>query len=128
MSEENNGSEVVLVVEDDAFLGRVISEQLRQAHINAVQFTSAEVALEAAKKKQPDLIVLDIFLPGMNGLDMLAELRKDEQTKNIKVLVVSNTDDTKDRDRAKELGASFMIKGATSPDEIVAAVKANLAI
>jgi CheY-like chemotaxis protein len=109
----------VFIVEDDVFLGRVLSSQIRDSKMNAELFNSAEEALEALKMTIPDIILLDIFLPGMNGLDALALIRKDDRTKNIPVLVVSNTDEAKDRERALELGAKFLIKGASTPDEIL---------
>lgn len=121
-------SKTVYVIEDDVFLGKVISEQIREIPLNATQFTSGKEGLDAILKKQPDLLLLDIFLPDMNGLDVLHELRNHEETKNLPVIVVSNTDEATDRAKAASLGAQFMIKAATSPDEIVAEVRRVLTI
>lgn len=121
-------SKTIYVVEDDVFLGKVISEQIREVHLNATQFTSGKEALEAVIKKSPDLILLDIFLPDMNGLDVLQEIRSHEELKQLPVIVVSNTDEASDRLRATDLGALFMIKAASSPDEIIAQVKQVLAV
>ena len=121
-------SKTVYVIEDDVFLGKVISEQIREIPLNATQFTSGKEGLDTILKKKPDLVLLDIFLPDMNGLDVLQELRNHEETKNLPVIVVSNTDEAKDRLKAQELGAQFMIKAATSPDEIVAQVRQVLTI
>ncbi len=109
----------VFVVEDDVFLGKVLSSQIGSAKMHAELFTTAETAIEALKTTTPDIILMDIFLPGMNGLDALEAIRKDEKTKSIPVLVVSNTDEAKDRQRSTDLGAKFLIKGASTPDEIV---------
>ena len=109
----------VFIVEDDVFLGRVLSGQIREAKMDAQLFTMAEDALEALKTTIPSIILMDIFLPGINGLDALEQIRKNEATKHVPVLVVSNTDEAKDRDRAVSLGAEFMIKGASTPDDIV---------
>ncbi len=116
----------VFVIEDDMFLGRLLNDQLHNAPIEPKLFTSAEDAIEAMKTTVPALIILDIFLPHMNGLDALELIRKDERTKNIPVLVVSNTDDAEHRDKAVALGAHFMIKATSSPDEIIAKVLENL--
>lgn len=117
----------VYIVEDDVFLGRVLTEQVKAIGIDVERFMSAEDAMKAIETINPDLILLDIFLPGQNGLDMLEELRKKEYGPKISVIVVSNTDDAKDRLRAQDLGAQFLIKAATTPDEIVAQVQATLA-
>ncbi len=112
-------SKKVFIVEDDVFLGRVLSSQVREAEMDVKLFTTAEDALEALKTETPNIILMDIFLPGINGLDALEQIRKIEALKTLPVLVVSNTDETKDRDRAISLGAQFLIKGASTPDEIV---------
>lgn len=109
----------IFVIEDDVFLGKVLSSQIDASKMHAELFTNAEDAIEALKTTTPDIILLDIFLPGMNGLDALEAIRKDEKTKDIPVLVVSNTDEAKDRQRSLDLGAKFLIKGASTPDEII---------
>lgn len=116
----------ILIVEDDVFLGRVLSGQMKDAHMEVTCHSSGEDALEYMKSNIPDLVIMDIFLPGMNGLDVLDAMRNDPRTKLTPVLVVSNTDEAKDRERAKGLGARFLIKAATSPDDIVAAVEETL--
>lgn len=128
MSYMEQNSKTIYVVEDDVFLGKVISEQIREAHLNATQFFSGKEALDTILKKMPDLVLLDIFLPDMNGLQVLQEIRSHEETKALPVIVVSNTDEAKDRVLATELGAIFMIKAASSPDEIIAQVKQVLGI
>ena len=70
---------------------------------------------------------MDIFLPGVNGIELLEMIRKDDATKNIKVLVVSNSSENKHRDIVTSLGASFMVKAAVNPAFIVAQVKKMLA-
>ncbi len=109
----------IFIVEDDVFLGRVLSGQVREAKMQVELFNTAEDALAALKTGNPDMILMDIFLPGMNGLDALEAIRKDDATKSVPVLVVSNTDEAKDRQRALDLGAKFLIKGASTPDEIL---------
>lgn len=118
----------VYIIEDDVFLGKVISGQIREVPLNVTLFTSGKEGLDATIQSRPDILLLDIFLPDMNGLDVLKELRNHEETKNLPVIVVSNTDEAMDRDKAASLGAQFMIKAATSPDEIVAEVQRVLMI
>ena len=121
MTDTNLNSKKVFIVEDDTFLGSILEQHMSE-RAKVTLYRNGEEALAALKTETPDVLVLDIFLPGINGLDLLEQLRKDEHTKNLKVLVVSNTDEKKDRDRATSLGAAFMIKAMTEPQDIVNAV------
>lgn len=121
MTETNLSSKKVFIVEDDTFLGKMLVQNMSE-HVQVALYPNGEEALSALKTESPDMLVLDVFLPGVNGLDLLDQLRKDERTKNLKVLVVSNTDEKKDRDRATSLGATFLIKAMTDPQDIVDAV------
>lgn len=121
MTETNLSSKKVFIVEDDTFLGKILTENMSES-VKVSLYPNGEEALTALKTELPDMLVLDIFLPGINGLDLLEQLRKDERTKNLKVMVVSNTDEKKDRDRATSLGATFLIKAMTEPQDIVNAV------
>jgi len=116
----------VLVIEDDLMLASIITRQLAKEHIVSALLNSGEKALENIKDFKPDVIILDIFLPVVNGLDLLEAIRKDDTIKHIKVLVVSNTDQKNDRERAKNMGAGFYLKAAVTPKEIVDEVKRML--
>jgi DNA-binding response OmpR family regulator len=108
----------VLVVEDDLMLASILVRHLTKAGMDVVLATTGATAFESVKKEAPECVVLDIFLPGKNGLDVLQEIREDAKTKNLKVVVVSNTDQKQHRDRAAELGADFILKAAVTPQEI----------
>jgi CheY-like chemotaxis protein len=110
----------VLIVEDDAFLQSLLSQKLLSK--GYVLLTSREgiKAIEMAKAEQPDIILLDILLPGMNGFDVLEELKADEATKDIKVFMLSNLGQQTDIDKALKLGAEqFLVKANTTPDEVI---------
>lgn len=109
----------IFVVEDDVFLGNILTQKVKEAHIEVTRFMSAEDMLKALETVTPDIILLDIYLPGVNGLQALATLRDNPKTKDICVIVVSNTDEKKDRDEAARLGAKFLIKAITDPEEII---------
>lgn len=109
----------VYIVEDDVFLGDLIVDHMQKENINITRLLNAEKALEAIKNDVPDIILLDIYLPGINGLEFLEVLRNDPRTKKIPVVIVSNTDQAKDRERAANLGAEFMLKAITTPAKIV---------
>lgn len=126
MTDTQIQSKKVFIVEDDTFLGKILIDKMAEEHVDTTLLTSSEALLGALEHTIPDLILLDIFLPGMNGLDALEQLRKDEKTQHIKVIVVSNTDEQKDRDRASSLHAEFIIKAMTDPQDIVKKVQDTL--
>lgn len=109
----------IVIVEDDAFLGGVILRHMLKDNIKAMLLTTGEGAAETIKKEMPDAVVLDIFLPGVTGLDILDMLRKDSATDKLPVLVVSNTDQAQDREKVKKLNAAFLIKALVTPSKIV---------
>lgn len=116
----------VLLIEDDMFLGDILLNHMLKQGIKATLLNTGENALENIKKNVPDVLLLDIYIPGMNGLDLLASIRKDEQLKDLKVIVVSNTDQQTERDRATSLGAKFMTKAVVTPGNIVSEIEAFL--
>ena len=116
----------IFIIEDDKFLGGVISSAVTESRMIAKLFVTAEDALEALKTEIPQVILLDISLPGMNGLEALKLMRDNEKTKNVPVIVVSNNDEIKDRKTAVDLGAKFIIKGAATPSDIIEHVRATI--
>ena len=77
-------------------------------------------ALQGAAIKQPDLILLDIMLPDINGLDVLKKLKQDSNTANIPVWMISNLSEQLNIDHAKSLGAEdYLIKASYTPNQVV---------
>lgn len=113
----------VLVVEDDSFLGNILSQKIVADLADAHLFKNGEEALAFVETNIPDIAVLDIYLPGMDGMQVLEKLRANEKTKNMPVIVVSNAPETEYKDRAAKLNAEFIIKAMTTPYEIVNKMK-----
>ncbi len=122
----SEANQLVVIIEDDVFLGKVLEQKIEEAGLKAKRFLNAEDGLAFFKNEIPDLLLLDIFLPGMNGLDALALIRKDEKIRNMPVLIVSNTDADRDRERAHDLNAQFLLKATTTPSEIIEHVRSIL--
>lgn len=96
----------ILIVEDDqAFFG-LCSMELKNAGHDVVHVADGSQALEKIKVEKPDVVLLDIVLPGMNGLDILKEMKDLEETKNIKVAMLTNFGMDDNVNRAMELGAN----------------------
>ncbi len=109
----------IIIVEDDLFIGDLLTQKIRTFDVSVERFENGEDALKAIVETVPDLVLLDLFLPRMSGFDVLGQIRSNEKTKNIKVIVVSNTDQAEDRKRVTDMGAEFVIKAMVSPETII---------
>ncbi|MEK7646722.1 MAG: response regulator [Patescibacteria group bacterium] len=114
----------VLWVEDDKLIGTILARKLVSSGLDLFHAKNSEEAMVALKQVIPDIIVLDLLLPGMSGFDILQQIRMDQGLKNIPVLILSNLSKPSDIEKAKILGAQkFLVKAAASLDQIVAEVK-----
>lgn len=110
----------IIIVEDDKFLGGLVSKKLVEEGCAVQQIENGEQAQTAINTVMPDLIFLDLLLPGMSGFDVLADLKKSEKTKNIPVILLSNLGEREDIRRGLDLGAtSFLIKASMTVDTIM---------
>lgn len=114
----------VLYVEDEKFFADTIEKMLTAAGYTVFLADDGEKGLALAKAEKPDIILLDIILPKMDGKEVLKQLKADATTKAIPVLVLSNLNSEEDVKQTKDLGAvDFFVKALTMPTAIVATVK-----
>jgi len=110
----------ILFVEDDQFLRKIYFTKLSKENLELKAAVDGEEGLELAKSEKPDLIILDMILPKMNGFEVLQELKNDNKTKKIPVVVLSNLGQESDVDRAMSMGAvDYLIKTDFSINEVV---------
>lgn len=115
-----NNKKKILVVEDNESLRKIIRLKLEEARYDAVLAKDAEEAFKNLKDFLPDLIWLDVYLPGMNGLDFLEKIRSESRTKDLKVVVVSVSGSDKKKAVAEKLGISdYLVKSNYKIEEIV---------
>lgn len=101
----------VLVVEDDGFLLRAVSDKLQHEGYEVLQAVNGNIGLQQLREQQPDLVLLDLVMPGRDGFSVLTEKRGDESIAGIPVIVLSNLGQESDVARAKDLGAlDYFIK------------------
>src|SRR4030042_3279600 len=101
----------ILFIEDESALQRAVSDFLGQEGLKVVSALDGETGLRMAKSEAPDLILLDLILPKLNGFEVLKELSTDEKTKKIPVIVLTNLEGVEDIKKALELGATtYLIK------------------
>lgn len=119
----------LLLVEDDGFLASIFAQKFELEGFEVVYATNGEDGIRLAKKDTPDIILLDLLMPKMDGFEALEQLKKDEKLKAVPVLIMSNLGSREDIERCYELGASgYIIKAHSLPHETVHMVKKLLHI
>ncbi len=114
----------ILWVEDDAFLSDLISKKISKYDCVMYHAKTGEEAFKVLEKETPDVIVLDILLPGLNGFEILKKIKENEKAKSIPVILLSNLDQKSDIDKGSALGAvKFLVKAMYNLDEIIAQIR-----
>jgi len=114
--------EKILIVEDDKDMSRLIEFNLAKAQYRTVSAADGELALAMARKELPDLIILDIMLPKMDGLEVCRALRRDAKTASIPILLLTAKAEEVDKIVGLEMGADDYVTKPFSPRELVARV------
>lgn len=114
----------ILLVEDDTFLAGMYVSKLNLENFDVKLAENGEDGLNLAKKELPDLILLDILLPRMDGFEVLKALKADSKTAKIPVILLTNLGQKKDVDHGLSLGAEdYLIKAHFMPNEVIAKIK-----
>ena len=116
----------VLVVEDDPDIAELVARYLEKAGYAATRVSSGRDALDAVRAKAPDLIVLDVMLPHVDGLEVCRLLRANEQTAGIPIIMLTARAEESERIVGLEMGADDYLAKPFSPNELVARVRALL--
>ncbi|HSX53577.1 MAG TPA: response regulator [Patescibacteria group bacterium] len=120
-------SKKVLIVEDDASLLDILATKVSAEGFEVLKAHDGEEGLAVALREYPDLILLDLLLPKLSGLDMLTELRKDEKGKQIPVFVLTNLSENSNIYKSIALDSSaYFIKSNSSLELIATEVKNKL--
>jgi DNA-binding response OmpR family regulator len=117
----------ILLAEDDAFVSDIYYTKLTNEGYNVILAPDGRVAIDEIKKSIPDLILLDIMMPYMDGMEVLDELKNNDEWKNIPVLLLTNLSEKENVKKALELGAQdYLIKSHFTPSEILEKIQALL--
>ncbi|MGD9851567.1 MAG: response regulator [Nitrospirales bacterium] len=119
-------SATVLVVDDEKDLLDLVKYHLEKSGLKCLEARDGETALQVAKDRTPDLIVLDLMLPGLDGLEVCRKLRKDPRTSNVAIIMLTAKAEEVDRIVGLEMGADDYMVKPFSPRELVARIKAVL--
>jgi DNA-binding response OmpR family regulator len=115
----------ILIIEDDASFRRVYHDMLETAGYHVLVADNGEMGWDLAKSEKPNLVILDLVLPGLHGFEVLKNIRGDSETKDIPVLVTTALGEQADIRKGIELGANdYLVKGFFTPREILAKIRA----
>lgn len=115
---------VVLLVDDDLTLREMYEERLKAEGFEIIQASNGEEALVKARENKPNIILLDIMMPKVNGFDVLKEIKADPDIKDTPVIILTALIQDVDRVQGKKLGAAdYIVKSETMPGEVIAKIK-----
>lgn len=114
----------ILLVEDDNFIREMYQDELQRNGFEVAAYESGEEGVKASQENQFDLVLLDIMLPGINGLEVLKQIKTNPQTKNLKVVILTNLGQETIIKEGFKIGAiGYLIKSSYNPDQIIQEVK-----
>ena len=120
-------SKKILIVEDDKFLRELMSQKLVKEEYDVSQAIDGEDGIKKIKEEKPDLVLLDLILPGIDGFEVLSQMKEDPILALIPVIILSNLGQKEDIERGLKLGAvDYLIKAHFTPGEIIEKVKSVL--
>ena len=119
----------ILIVEDESLIRQALAQKLKNEGYQTLEAESGEEGLKKALETKPNLILLDIILPLMDGISVLDALRKDEWGKNAKVIILSNLSDETKASLAKDKGVSdYLIKTNWDINDVVKKIEQKLVV
>ena len=123
----SENAKILLIAEDEPSLMLLLHDRLCQDGFEILKAANGEEALDSALKNHPDMILLDLLMPVMDGISMLKKLREDAWGKNVRVMVLTNLEEDEKLQEAKELGVvDYLIKANWKIEEVVQKIKDKL--
>ena len=117
----------ILIVEDDKILRELISRKLQKEDYNISAAIDGEEGFKKVKEEKPDIVLLDLILPGIDGFEVLERIKQDPEINKIPVVILSNLGQKEEIEKGLKLGATdYLIKAHFTLSEIVAKVRTIL--
>lgn len=117
----------IVIIEDDTFLSEMYATKFSLEGFDMHVANDGQAGLELVEKVVPDLILLDVLMPKMNGFEVLTQLKANDALANIPVILLTNLGQSEDVERGLEMGAvDYLIKAHFVPSEVITKVKAIL--
>jgi len=109
----------VLIADDELRLRKVVALHLKKSGLDVIEVSNGAQAIEKAKEEVPDVIVLDVMMPELNGLEALEKIKEDNNLKNIPVIMLSAKATQDDIKKGVELGADTYLTKPFSPKQLL---------
>ena len=117
----------IILVEDDTAIADMYQLKFKEEGFNIMVAHDGESGLALSRRELPDVILLDVMMPKMDGFAVLTELKKDAKTKAIPVLLLTNLGQKADREKGEQLGAvDYVVKASLTPGQVVDKIKKYL--
>jgi DNA-binding response OmpR family regulator len=117
----------IVIIEDDKLLSSLLQKKLKKEGYEVSVAFQGDKGLTQVRKVMPDLILLDIIMPAMDGFEVMEKIQKDKKLSKIPIIIVSNSGQPVEISRAKKLGAKdWLIKAEFDPQEVVDKVKKQI--
>ena len=114
----------ILIVEDDKFLRELIARKLTDEGFEIVEAVDGEDGIKKIKETKPDLVLLDLILPNIDGFEVLSRVKGDVSLASIPIIILSNLGQKEEVEKGLELGAAdYLIKAHFTPGEIIEKIK-----
>lgn len=118
----------ILIIEDEKILLDLLQKKLSQEGYDIMATHNGEEGLKAMREQKPDLVLLDIIMPKMSGFEVMEEMNKDAELKEIPIIIVSNSGQPVELERAQSLGAKdWLVKTEFDPQLVIDKVKKQFA-
>ena len=122
-----NTAKKILIIEDDPFLNEMYVTKFTQANFEVEVAIDGQEGLQKIEKNKPDLILLDIVLPKMDGFEILTKMKANTELKDIPVILLTNLSQRDEVKRGLDLGANdYLIKAHFMPSEVIKKIKTLL--
>jgi len=119
----------ILVVEDDPMISSMYKTKFEVDGFEVFTADNGATGLELAKKEKPDIVMLDIILPQLDGFSVLEQIKQDKATKSIPVIMLTNLSTDEDKKKGEKMGAlDYLVKASLTPGQISEKIKQILKI
>ena len=119
----NQSAKTILIADDEVYMLRLLEATFRKGRYRTIQVRNGQDALTAAEREHPDLIVMDVMMPGLDGLSAVHQLKQTDATARIPVIVLSSKGHALTKVEAEVAGASLFLTKPFSPNQLLAEVQ-----
>ncbi|HAD81916.1 MAG: hypothetical protein A2509_02800 [Candidatus Edwardsbacteria bacterium RIFOXYD12_FULL_50_11] len=116
----------IMVVDDEPYIARVIKFKLEQEGYTVISANDGQSGLQKIKEEKPDMVLLDVMMPGLSGYEVCQKIREDAELAGIPVVILTAKGQERDREQGLSMGASDYITKPFSPNRLLELVKSMI--